>query len=54
MKNYEQALLKADVKVVAVYVNSLKRNINEGDRESTAKKIEKLQDYLQIMANTLK
>ena len=54
MKDYEQALLKADIKVVAVYVNSLRRSIDEGDKEYTAKEIEKLQEYLTIMANTLK
>lgn len=54
MKDYEQALLKADIKVLTVYINSLKRRIDEGDKDSTAKEIKKLQEYLTIMANTLK
>ena len=54
MKDCEQALLKADVKVLTVYLNTLKRSIDRGDQEYTVKEIKKLQDYLTIMANTLK
>ena len=54
MKDYEQALLRADIKVLKVYFNGLKRSIDKGDKEYTAKEIKKLQEYLAIMANTLK
>ena len=53
MKDYEQALLRADVKVLTVYLKTLKRSIDRGDQEYTVKEIKKLQDYLTVMADTL-
>ena len=54
MKDYEQALLRADIKVLNVYLNDLKRSIDEGDKEYALKEMKKLRGYLTIMAKTLK
>ena len=54
MKDYEQALLRADIKVLNVYFNGLKRSIDECDKEHALKEIKKLRGYLTIMADTLK